>query len=68
MRFTPSVVDPHAEYADEIYIPVFGKEDIIEDTIIPVESKFFFVAKIGIFNLRQYRFCKSEGKLCIKFS
>ncbi|KAK6631075.1 hypothetical protein RUM43_014171 [Polyplax serrata] len=29
VQFTPSVVDPHAEFADEIYIPVLGKEDAL---------------------------------------
>lgn len=36
VQFTPSVVDPHAEFADEIYIPVLGKED----ALTPLRSKY----------------------------
>ncbi|EEB18641.1 conserved hypothetical protein [Pediculus humanus corporis] len=32
VQFTPSVVDPHAEFADEIYLPVIGKDFWNDDT------------------------------------
>lgn len=35
VKFTPSILDPHAEYADEIYVPLSEREEAIENVVFP---------------------------------